>query len=384
MWKETKACSVINGCLFMQKQPQKTNCKKAVGADSCKDFTGVTYIHTQCADLAGGRSDSLISILSLSVMGPVVAILLTLSPSLFFSTLRQFFIAMLQNSTLNVSNQKDSQQSCFSTAVGSTVMTSYTIIICFTLLPLYIFIIYLGFQQWLQQHSAKSISHSDVFTFNMIVMELINIIGSIIIVVGKQTSLPQLMEVGSFLFSFNFSGQVFFHLLTCVERYLAVVHPFIYRSLWKEKAIRIRNAIIVWVWLLCLASLGIIAQKEKMALETVFYVCILPMLLVMSLCNLSILLVLNRARPGDSRHPQADQSKMRAFYTILLITAVLLLKFGWEMISFRIIYSLQLHGEQKCAIILSTVWTNIPSNLVLPLLFLHRAGKLQCLKNQRG
>lgn len=317
-------------------------------------------------------------------MGPVVAILLTLSPSLFFSTLRQFFIAMLQNSTLNISNQKDSQQSCFSSAVGYTIVTSYTIIICFTLLPLYIFIIYLGFQQWLQQHSAKSISHSDVFTFNMIVMELINIIGSIIMGVAKQTSLPQMMEVGIFLFSFNFSGQVFFHLLTCVERYLAVVHPFIYRSLWKEKAIRIRNAIIVWVWLLCLASLGIIAQKDKMASETIFYVCIMPMLLVMSLCNLNILLVLNRARPGDTRHPQADQSKMRAFYTILLITAVLLLKFGWEMTSFKITYSLQLHEDQKCAIMLSTVWTNIPSNLVLPLLFLHRTGKLQCLKNQRG
>lgn len=193
-----------------------------------------------------------------------------------------------------------------------------------------------------------------------------------------------MMEVGIFLFSFNFSGQVFFHLLTCVERYLAVVHPFIYRSLWKEKAIRIRNAIIVWVWLLCLASLGIIAQKDKMASETIFYVCIMPMLLVMSLCNLNILLVLNRARPGDTRHPQADQSKMRAFYTILLITAVLLLKFGWEMTSFKITYSLQLHEDQKCAIMLSTVWTNIPSNLVLPLLFLHRTGKLQCLKNQRG
>lgn len=316
-------------------------------------------------------------------MGPVVAILLTLLIAIF-STLQQFFIAMLQNSTLNVSNQKDSQHFCFSTAAGSTILTSYTIIICFTLLPLYIFVIYLGFQQWLQQHSAKSISHSDVFTFNMIVMELVNIIGSIVMGVAKEISLPQMMEVGSYLFSFNFSGQVFFHLLTCVERYLAVVHPFIYRSLWKEKAIRIRNAIIVWVWLLCFASLGIVAQRDVMARETVMYVCILPMLLVMSLCNLNILVVLYRARPGDTHHPQADQSKMRVFYTILLITAVLLLKFGWEMISFRIIYSLQLHEEQECAIMLSTVWTNIPSNLVLPLLFLHRAGKLQCLKNQRG
>lgn len=285
---------------------------------------------------------------------------------------------------LNVSNLKDILQECFSFTAGSTIMISYTVIISFTLLPLSIFIIYLGLQQWLQQHSAKSISHSDVFTFNMIIMELINVLGSIIICIGKHTSILQMTNVGVYFFSFNRSGQVFFHLLTCVERYLAVVHPFTYQSLRNERAIRIRNIIIVWVWLACFAFLGSVAFEDQISKATIIYCFVLPFFLTMSLCNLSILIVLNRPRPGDSCRQQADQSRMKAFYTILFITAVLLLKFGWDVTALRIISLLQLQQEQICVILFSTVLTNIPSSLVLPLLFLHRAGKLQFLKESEG
>lgn len=292
---------------------------------------------------------------------------------------------MLSNSLpLNFSSLKDMLQDCFFSTAGSAIMTSYTIIISFTLLPLYIFIIYLGLQQWLQKHSAKSISHSDVFTFNMIIIELISVLGSIIVCIGKHFSFLQMSSVGIYIFSFNFYGRVFFHLLTCLDRYLAVVHPFTYLSLRKEKAIRIRNIIIIWVWLACFAFLGTETLKSQILKEIIIYFLILLFFLIMSFCNLNILLVLNRSRPGDSCHQQAHQSRMKAIYIILFIMAVLLLKFGWDMISFRIIFLLPLQQEQICVVFLSTVWTNIPSSLVLPLLFLHRAGKLQCFKNQRG
>lgn len=314
-----------------------------------------------------------------------MAILLTLSSSVFFSTFCQFLIAMLRNSSpSNVSSLTDMLHDCFSSTVGSTIMTSYIIIISFTLLPLYTFIIYLVLRQWLQQHSAKSISHSDLFTFNMTVIELISILGSIIICVSNYCSILQMLSVGIYIFSFNLNGQLWFHLLTCLERYVAVVHPFTYRSLRKEKAVRVRNIIIVWVWLACIAFLGIESLEEKTLKETIMYCLILPLFFTMSLCNLIILLVLHRPRPGDSCRQQPDQSRMRALYTILFIMATLLLRFGWDLISFKIIIVFQLQEEQTCAMLLSTIWTNIPSSLVLPLLFLHRAGKLKCLRNQTG
>lgn len=284
---------------------------------------------------------------------------------------------------LNVSNLKG-MQDCFFSSTGYTIMTSYTIIVSFTLLPLYMFIIYLGLQQWLQQQPAKSISHSDVFTFNMIVMELISYLGLILICIGAQSSILHILNAGIYSFSLNLYGQVFFHLLTCLERYLAVVHPFTYRSLQKEKAARIRNFVIVWVWLACLALLGTVNLTDALVTEVIVYCFIVPFFLIMSLCNLNILLVLKQPRPGDSHCQQADRSRMKSFYTILLIMNILLLRFGWELASFRLNSLIQLQHKQACIILLSTVYTNMPSSLVLPLLFLHRAGKLQCLKAQRG
>lgn len=325
-----------------------------------------------------------ILILSLRVMGPVVALLLTVSPSVcvLSSLYPQSFIAMSQDlPLLNVSNLKDVLQDCLIDTTGSAIITSYTIVISFTLLPLFIFTIYLEVQQWLQQRSARSISHSDVFTFNMIIMDLINVVGSIIICIGKYTSVLQMSIVGIYTVTLNSNGQVFFHLLTCLERYLAVVHPFTYRSLRKEKAIGIRNVVIVLVWLLCLVFLVTVDLKDQILRETLISCLVLPSFLIISLCNLIILLVLKRPRPGDSRHQQVDQAKIRVFCTNLFIMSALLLRFGWDIISFRIAILLHLQHEQMCAILMSTFWTNIPSSLILPLLFLHRAGKLKCIKN---
>lgn len=302
-----------------------------------------------------------------------------------FSTLWHFFIAMSCDlEPLNVSSLKDSLQDCLGSRAGSAIMTSYSVFVALTLLPLFIFIIYLGLQQWLQKPSTKFISHTDVFTFNMCVIELINVIGSILLSIGKYTSTPELSNVSVYVATLNSYGQIFFHLLTCLERYVAVVHPFTYRSLRKEKAIRIRNFIIVLVWLVCFAFLGTVNFTNQILEEAVMYCVMVPSFVIISFCNLSILYVLNHPRPGDSRHHQADQLRIRAFSTSLIITAVLLLKFGWDISSFRLSGLLKLQQDQKCTILLSTAWTNIPSSLVLPLLFLHRAGKLKCLKNQKG
>lgn len=46
------------------------------------------------------------------------------------------------------------------------------------LIPLAVLIIYLGYQQWRQQHSFKAMSHSDIFTYHLTVMQLVGISGA--------------------------------------------------------------------------------------------------------------------------------------------------------------------------------------------------------------
>lgn len=288
---------------------------------------------------------------------------------------------MMCNYPLNTSVNRDILRECLFFPAGIAIMTSFTITLFFILMPVFLFVIYLGLQQWRQQHPAKSMSHSDVFIFNMTIIELINVFGSIIICVGKYTYTLQLITLGTYIFSFNFHAQIFFHLLICLERYLAVVHPITYLTLRKEKGIKIRNIFVVCVWVACFVLLSIHVVPDENN-EIQIYSVVLPILTTLTFCNLSILMVLIRPRPGNRQCQKVGKSKMRAFYIICVIMVVLLLRFGWDLFAFRVICVLELQCEQVCTILMSTVWTSIPSSMVLPMIFLYQARKLLwCTKN---
>lgn len=282
---------------------------------------------------------------------------------------------MMCNYPLNMSTNKDIIQECLFFPAGFAIMTSFAITLFFILLPLFLFIIYLGLQQWLQQHPAKSMSHSDVFTLNLIIIELINVFGSIISCVGMYTYTLPMITLGTSIFSFNFHGQMFFHLLICLERYLAVVHPITYLTLRTEKGIKIRNILVVCVWVMCFASLSILVLKNGSD-EILINFVVLPTLVTLIFCNLNILMVLIRPNPGKRHGQKLDKSKKIAFCIIFVIMLVLLLRFGWDLFSLKLICIFRFQWEQVCNILMSTVWTSIPSSMVLPLIFLYRARKL--------
>lgn len=288
---------------------------------------------------------------------------------------------MMCNYPLNMSTNRDILQECLFSPAGFAIMTSYTITLFFILLPLFLFVIYLGLQQWLKLHPAKSMSHSDVFAFNMIFIELVNVFGSISICVGTYYCTIQMITVGSFIFSFNFHGQMFFHLLICLERYLAVVHPITYLTLRKEKGIKIRNFFIVCVWVMCFASLSSLVLKDDSD-ETLINFIAIPTLITVIFCSVNILMVLIRPHPGNRPCQKVDKSKMISFCIIFVMMFVLLLRFGWDLFSLRLVCLFRFQWEQVCIILLSTVWTSIPSSMVVPLIFLYRARKLLwCNKN---
>eukprot|EP00064_Thunnus_orientalis_P020340 superscaffoldBa00005544_g20475 len=95
------------------------------------------------------------------------------------------------------------------------------------ILPPSIFVLYVGHQRWRQQRSVSTatiISNSDFFTYNMAAIELIGLLGNVI---GcfKFAKLPEM--IGFMTVVFAWTGQMLFPLVTCVDRYLAVVQPVI-------------------------------------------------------------------------------------------------------------------------------------------------------------
>lgn len=279
----------------------------------------------------------------------------------------------------NLSNPSPQPPSgCFSYRATFFIFTSFTITNILLLLPPCTFVLYLGLQRWLKKSSGAT-SHSDIFTYHEVAMQIIGIFGCGFYVCGVYTYVPQLVRTGLLLFSATSNGQTFFHMLTCAERYLAVVFPITYLSLRQRGGVRIRNVTIACVWLILLALLAQNILAFSISNFISFSLSVLS-IVVVSFCSASVLYTLIRPGPGDGVGNR-DRAKMRGYYTIMAIMVALLFRFGGHLLVLSINATPAVSEEVRCCILVSGVWFCIPCSLVLPLLFLHRAGKLLCSKN---
>lgn len=163
-----------------------------------------------------------------------------------------------------------------------------------------------------------------------------------------------------------------------MERYLAVVYPITYVSLKKAKGIRIRNVTVCCFWLLgfTVASFTII---ESRVIGIIFSCVLILEMIVISFCSLSVLRVLIRPMPrqGAGGREQVDQSKLRAFYTIMALLAGSGIRFCGNILN-AFTFDSSVGDTAACRLWLSVFWFDIPCKLVLLLLFLKRTGRLPC------
>lgn len=258
------------------------------------------------------------------------------------------------------------------------IVVAFTVIKTLLLLPLCVPILYLGSRHWLQQRSFAASSHSDIFCYNMMVVELISLVGWSLFCYGSYVELSWILSPGYYIMLIALPGQILFHCLTCVERYLAVVHPITYLALRNTAGMRIRNVGVGCVWLLCFTWTGI-AVLYYPILPFVPFFCILGFsLIVVSFCSLSVLCVLIRPGPGEGggNREQVDQLKRRAVVTLTAIMGVLLLHFVGFVVCFAVRVARLLSNSDGCVLTVCAIWFSLPTSLLLPLLLLHRAAKL--------
>lgn len=276
-----------------------------------------------------------------------------------------------------------SLSTCFQSRPGMVVLTAFSVTNSF-LLPLFILVLYAGCRRWKKQRSgaaAAVTSHSDIFTYNVVSLELISMLGCVFYCFGTFTEIQSFTQTGMDLFSFTSPGQTLFHVLTCVERYLAVVCPITYLQLRQTGGSRLRNISILCVWLLCFVVFGITKGLDRFAAIVVQSLIVFSSLSVVSYCSIAVLRVLIRPGPGDGSRDRGhiDQTKRRAFHTITAVMAALWLRFV-GILSMGAVYESTLTNG-VCAAVSSAVWLTLPGSLVLPVLFLHRAGKLPGCKH---
>lgn len=261
---------------------------------------------------------------------------------------------------------------CLTSRPASIIFTMYVIVHFSFHLPLSMLIVHHLFRKSKSCSIVSAgMSHSDCFSYNVAVLQFVSLAGFGLAFCGLyKEDQTDLVLTGIYVSTFTWFGEIFFDILTSLERYLAVVHPIAYLSLKNERALRFRNVIIGFVWLFCFVGLGL----TQIGVFTIMNFCfLLVSLIIVSFCSISVLCVLIRSGPrnqGGARE-RVDQSKQRAFYTIVVILAVLLLRFTWGL--FWAVLD-EATKSTNCVMMTFDVWANLPSSLTLPFLFVHRSG----------
>lgn len=273
---------------------------------------------------------------------------------------------------------------CLQSTVGLVSLT-VLIVISILILPVHVLVLKLALQKWQQKQSTTAISNFDLITYHLVVLELVSVVGSIFGFIGLLIGYINLTVVGVYLSPLKLTGHMLFDILTCAERYLAVVHPVTYLSLRTANGIRARNVIIGCVWVMSAVSVGTMSLIDEVSLVLLSSATVCLCVLFISFCSISALCVLTQTKPGEgvAERQVFDRSKLKAFYTIIFILAMLLLRSGSSLLTLIKLDSVQMRTNVKCGLWFSVFWFCLPSSLVSPLLLLQKAGKLTfCTKKQ--
>lgn len=281
-------------------------------------------------------------------------------------------------------SQFDQLLICYVQRSGIIVTTALTATYVLFLLPVHIYVLYLGVKRWRRQSASKAASHSDFLAYHAVLVELIGIFGFVLVCCGIHAGLTNLTVTGIRLLAVQFVGQLLFQILTCTERYLAVVHPVAYMRQKNLRGIRIRNIIVGCSWLLCFSAIDLLSMKGLAANVATYFTLFSFSLVAVSFFSLSVLHILIRPRPAEvaNNRQQVDQQKMKAFKMMMAILSVLVLKFASNIMS-TTTYILISDFVSQCVVWMATMWVNIPSTLVIPLLYLQRQRKAQCCNHRK-
>ncbi|XP_043954806.1 uncharacterized protein LOC122821036 [Gambusia affinis] len=283
------------------------------------------------------------------------------------------------SSEVSLSNYSSSLYELCQLSVGSTVLFGlYTAFVIVILGPLCALILILGFQRL--SPAATAMSNTDFFTYNVVAVELLGVLGAAVYTIGNLfTGEPALM-LGVVLSAPPMFGLVLLHLLTCLERHLAVVHPIAYMHVRDAVRVRIRNFSSVVVWLFSFGGLGVAWQYYPDYPVVPMFSLLCVAIFVMLLCCVSVLRALVRPGPGQEggKQQNVDQSKKRAFQMVVAITGALILRSVGLLFWLGVVDLETFDTNILCIFVDLGIWLTVPSSLVLPLLFLRRAGKLTC------
>lgn len=277
----------------------------------------------------------------------------------------------------STNSSRNMTANCLFNTGGVIIFTTFLFTHSVLLFPISGIVVFLGLKRRFQQSFAvkpATVVHSDVFIYHMAAMEFVGVPGCLLLIYSIFQNNYILINRGHAIWAFSWYGETFFYLLTCMEHYLAVVHPVAYRNLRKESGIRIRNITISGVWLF---NLGKVIVTFLGKYSPLFEFCIM-MFLIIGLCFSLLAIILVLIGPvfwEEGKKRRLNQSKKRAFYQIFVIQAALLSRCAF-FLTIALYFNGTIHVD--CLSLFCAAWTNLACSVVLPLLLLQRTGMIAC------
>jgi len=131
------------------------------------------------------------------------------------------------NTTVSLNQTDHLAFTCTDSYPGKFIGFSVTAFKIFILLPIHIWVLWLGTSDI---RKGGSLATSDIFTVSLSVLELLTVIHFVFVHVSFALNCQLTMFI-AILFSGSYLvGRPFMNSLTCVERYIAVAHPVMYRN----------------------------------------------------------------------------------------------------------------------------------------------------------
>lgn len=270
---------------------------------------------------------------------------------------------------------------CFNSTAGATTLTVFIAIDITVILPLCFIVLYLGLQRWRKQIPNTHMSHCDVFTYNMVLLDLMQFIGSVLCCYSVHTDVSRLISAGIYVLCTYLCGQMMFFPLTCVDYYLAIVFPIFYLGLKKPKFIIARNITIGLVWLCNFAEIILLKFLDHKQVISLLSILSIFLLLFVIFSCFSVLYVLIRNGPGEGSKRRVDKSKIKAFNTMIAILAVLTFRFLGTTVCNSVYTTAEMNVDKMCVVSLFVIGSGLPCSLLQPILFLQKTQKLPFFNN---
>ncbi|XP_067100249.1 lysophosphatidic acid receptor 6-like [Osmerus mordax] len=175
----------------------------------------------------------------------------------------------------------------------------------------------------------------------------------------------------NFLNAFNVSGRPLFMTCICLDCYLAVVHPIMYRA---RRGLTSRVLMCVVVWAVTLAT-GVVYSLFNMELgnNPITVMPFVVAILITGICDFFILRALKSSDPaGRKLHPQKKKA-LQIIINSLVMTLLAYLPQVFLFIGERLTMTTAFY---KCVLYVPFLIITASSAAVMPVLYLSDLGKL--------